>query len=142
MQHRRTTRYISTQGNLYSLVALGEFGRRQRGSAPKVAVAFGSDQLLSATLGGAMGMASASAAVGTGGECASGRWGRRSLGGAPAVGAQSVPAGKAECGGGDGGWWWREGGSTDTVLSRLAAATISVLPLRCGAGIAERLALA
>ncbi len=52
MKNRRKMRYLTTQGNLYSLLALNNYAKRLKGKAPKVHVTLGSEELLSRTLKG------------------------------------------------------------------------------------------
>lgn len=52
MKNRRSSTYLDTQENLYSLLALTSYARTAAGTPPSVTVALGGKQLMSATLGG------------------------------------------------------------------------------------------
>jgi uncharacterized protein YfaS (alpha-2-macroglobulin family) len=52
MKNRRSSTYLDTQENLYSLLALTSYARTAAGTPPSVVVALGGKQLMSATLGG------------------------------------------------------------------------------------------
>lgn len=68
MKKRRGSAYQTTQGNLYSLLALNNYAGSRSGAAPKVVVTFGEKELIDATLKGASRLQLASAdAPATGG---------------------------------------------------------------------------
>ncbi len=63
MKRRRSDGYITTQSNLYSLLALNNYAKSLKGSAPTVKVSMGDKQLISGTLRGSQRMRLASAMV-------------------------------------------------------------------------------
>jgi len=63
MKNRRSRRYISTQGNLYSLLALNNYAASLQGPAPKVVVSIGDNTLIEGSLNGKTRMRLASAMV-------------------------------------------------------------------------------
>jgi uncharacterized protein YfaS (alpha-2-macroglobulin family) len=64
MKSRRSSRYLTTQGNLYSLLALDNYASTLTGSAPTVTVKLGDTEILSGTLKGKQRMKLASSLVG------------------------------------------------------------------------------